>query len=41
VGHGYSFEFDLAMIIQFFLPAFGVSIKDCGKRKASKHEKSM
>jgi hypothetical protein len=36
VGHGYSFEFDLAMIIQclFFLPAFRVSIKDWDKKEA-------
>jgi hypothetical protein len=38
VGCGYSFVFDLAMIIQcpfLFLPAFGETIKDWGKRKAS------
>jgi hypothetical protein len=36
VGCGYSFEFDMAMIVQclIFLPAFGVSIKDWAKRKA-------
>jgi hypothetical protein len=41
VGCGYSFEFNLAMIIQYHfvvvvLIAFGVSIKDWGKRTASK-----
>jgi hypothetical protein len=34
---GYSFEFDLVMIIQcLFLPAFGVSIKYWGKKKGKR-----
>jgi hypothetical protein len=41
LGFPYSFEFDLPMNIQcLFLSAFGVSIKDWGKKKARELEKS-